>query len=189
MTRTTVLLAPLLALLGVVGPAAAESVAPDLEAALHLKILTYDRNLKSRGNRLVIGVIYKAGAEPSEKSRSAMVSAFQALAKKVTVQGLKPSVVAVAFEAGTLAKRLQDAGVNVIYVAAGLDEALGGIAETAAQLKVPTLTARRGDVERGLAVGVVAADGKPRIVVNLAAAKAAGMDLDPKLLGLAEVLR
>jgi len=35
----------------------------------------------------------------------------------------------------------------------------------------------------------VVKDGKPHILVNLSAAKAARMDLDPKLLQLSEVVR
>jgi hypothetical protein len=49
--------------------------------------------------------------------------------------------------------------------------------------------ATRAAVEKGIAVAVVAKGDSPRILVNLPSAQALGMDLDPKLLLLAEVLR
>ena len=47
----------------------------------------------------------------------------------------------------------------------------------------------RSFVERGLAAGIVLKGDRPAIVINLTAAEAAGMDLDPKLLELSEILR
>lgn len=173
-----------------VAAAHAQRVPPDLEATIHLKVLSYDRGLKDRsGGRLTIAVVYAKGVAESEKGRDDMVKAFQTLAKKVTIRGITPSVVAVAFEGSDPARPLTAAGATVVYLAPSLDDKLPALQAAAGKLRVPILCSQRPLVERGAAVGVVASAGKPAIVVNLRAAKAIGLDLDPNLLRLAEVIK
>jgi hypothetical protein len=190
----TIVVSALLAAVALVaapGPARADDgVEADLEATLHLKVLSYDKKLKARsGGRLVVAVVYRAGDETSEPSRKSIGAAFEKLARKVTVQGMKPEIVQVPFDAVQLGDQLKKARATVVYVAAGLDDAVGTVSAAASQIKAATLTGRRKQVEQGAAVGVVAHNGKPRIVINLKSARALGMDLDVKILSLAEVLK
>lgn len=165
-------------------------VGASLEATLFFKVLTYDRNLKKRsGSKLVVGVVYSEASEASKKVRDEMVTAFQTVGKKVTVQGMAPRVVAVAFDEAKLTSSLRDAGVTAIYVAPGLEASLATIVIASKDRKAPTLTRKQKQVEAGLAIGVVAKNGKPKIVVNVTAAKALEMDLDPKIIGIASVVK
>ena len=51
------------------------------------------------------------------------------------------------------------------------------------------MTLSRAQFQAGGTLGIVVKEGKPHILVNLPAARTAGMDLDPKLLQLSEVVR
>ncbi|MFO0575888.1 MAG: YfiR/HmsC family protein [Polyangia bacterium] len=168
-----------------------EELNPDLAAQLHLKILSYDRSLPERAHgRLVLGILYRPEREESERVRAGMQAAFIERAGRTPVQGMTLSVMPIACgDPKTLQKRLQDAGVTLLYVTPGLEDVIGAIAAAALALKVPTLTGRRSQIDSGLAVAVVTRDEKPAIAVNLPVAKALGMDLDPALLRLAEVKR
>ena len=80
-------------------------------------------------------------------------------------------------------------GVDVLYVTAGLEKDVAAIQAVCTERKVVGVSAVRAFVKQGLAIGVVTKGESAGILVNLPAARAVGMDLDPKLLTLAEVIR
>jgi hypothetical protein len=186
------LAAAILLLAAAVGAGAErEEVRPRVEVALHLKILSYDRRLKERSRgSLVIGVVYRAEGPDAERARDLM-AAFRQLAQTFTVMGMTPAIVGVPYDGKTVETQLAQAGATAIYVSPGIGE-LAPITAAAVHLQAPTLSARRDQVKDGVAIGVVADEqspDRPKIVINYPAAKALGMDLDPNLLRLAEVLR
>ena len=63
------------------------------------------------------------------------------------------------------------------------------ISATARDKQVLSFTGNEAAVTAGLSIGFVARGGKPAVLVNLPAAKAAGADLDAALLRVAEVIR
>jgi hypothetical protein len=168
-----------------------EELNPDLAAQLHLKVLSYDRSLQARSRgRLVLGILYRGDRDESERARGLMQTAFQERASKSGVQGMSLSVMSIAVgDLRTLQKRLQDAGVSLLYLTPGLEDLAGSIHPIAQALRAPTLAGRRSLIDAGAAIAVITKDDKPGIVVNLPAAKALGMDLDTLLLRLAEVKR
>ncbi len=184
-----------LGLIGLVGATARsselEELNPSLAAQVHLKVLAYDRNLPAHARgRVTLGILYRADREESERMRSAMQAAFQKQGASSNLRGIPLAVTAVPLgDPRTLLKRLQDAGVNTLYITPGLEDAAGSIRSAASALQAPTLTGRRDLLDAGLAIAVVTDGERPVIVVNLAVAKALGMDLDPSLLRLAEVKR
>jgi hypothetical protein len=64
-----------------------------------------------------------------------------------------------------------------------------GIRGVCVEKKIVSVTAVRAFVERGLVAGIVLEGDRPSVLVNLPAAVAAGMDLDPALLTLSDVIR
>jgi hypothetical protein len=76
----------------------------------------------------------------------------------------------------------------VIYVSAGIKGEIPNIAKLAAKRGAPTLCGSRDQIKEGLAVGVVEKDGKPAMILNIKAMKMIGMNIDAKLLRLAEVV-
>jgi Asp-tRNA(Asn)/Glu-tRNA(Gln) amidotransferase A subunit family amidase len=184
------LIAFLLATVVAVPLVRADRVDGKLEAAVHLKVLGYDRGLKKRENpsKVMIGVLYKDGGD-SEKVEKEMVAAFRDMAKQLKVQGLPVEVVAIPYKADSLAADLASAGVNIIYVSTGLESEQARIQAAAAARHAPTICSDREMVRQGVAIGVFLKDKKAAIAVNIKAARALGMDLDSALFSVAEVFK
>lgn len=170
------------------GAARAGSLSPDLEMAIHLKILSFDNGLKERasGSTIVIAVLH-----PTDQKgpASAHVNAVTAIGSKSggTVHGKRVRAIAVPITLD-LADRLS--GVHALYVVDGIGgDSIAAIARIAAARKVPLLSGNRSYLSSGAAVAVVAKSNKPSIVVHGANSKACGMVLDSKLLRLAEVVK
>lgn len=165
---------------------AGELVPPDLAAKTLLRALAYDRALKSRGAaEVVVAVLKKEGHGSGDAA--AFAAALKALGN-VTVQDLPVRVVAVAGASGAeAAARVAESRAQVLYVGEGFARAeVDEVQASAAKGKCIT-TYRAPEYEEVLALGVLPREGKMKIVVKLAAAKAAGADLDAQLLKLAQV--
>lgn len=170
--------------------AQAQRVPAEIEAAIHLKVLSFDSALKAKvgSGGLVIGVVH-AGDKDSQAAATEIANAFTLLAdkKKMTVHGKSVRVVTILLGAD-IDERLSKVGAAYVSpnVAA---EQLAAIAKSAATRRVPTLSSSRVYLSNGLAIAVIAKQGKPAIVVHAGNAKRAGMTLDSKLLRLAEVIK
>jgi len=192
MPRGTAFRAVALALVLLAGRSLAQApaVPPDLQAAILVRALAYNRALKARaGTSVVVGVVGKAGDKLSTETQQQMLRAFSAVEPR-TVLGLPFKAVGVTFkDRDALAAWASQEGVDALYVTPGLAEELGPVRSVCEELKLASFGADRSFVEKGLAVAVVTRGDTPRLVVNLKSAQAAGLDLDPKLLQLSEVLR
>jgi hypothetical protein len=164
--------------------AAGRLVPPAIQAALTLRILEYDRALKTwAGGRLTIGVVAK------ETGSADMAEYREALAGR-DAQGLPLKAVEHAYaDDASLNRWVQREGVRLVYVSPDLGTSGAKVVAAGAARQLPTLVATRAHFEAGAALGIVQKGDRPHILVGLAPAKAAGMDLDPKLLQLAEVAR
>jgi YfiR/HmsC-like len=165
---------------------AGELVPPDLAAKTLLRALAYDRGLKGRGaTEVVVAVLSKEGHGSGDGA--AFLAALKALGN-VTVQDLPLKVVALGAASGAEASsKVVEARAQVLYVGDGFARAEVEVVQTAAAKAQCITTYRTPDYEEVLALGVLPREGKMKIVVKLAAAKAAGADLDAQLLKLAQV--
>lgn len=173
------------------GAQAASAKRHEVAIALHLKVLSYDRNLKARGgDKLVVGVMYKTGVSRSEKAMRQIVASLVRTSKKTTVQGLKVTVVRVPYDSdATLLDRIDKSGATAIILSPGLESWATAITRITNGRRVPTLSFSREFALRGASVSVVAKGRTPAIVVNLKASRTAGMQLSSQVLRLAEVIK
>lgn len=163
-------------------------VPANLQAVLFSKILSFDRNLANRpGARLEVVVLYQPEFPESQRMAENFSTAFRQ-AGLTDIAG-RPLVVAMVpfTRLDDLPAALAGHSAEVIYIAPlravnvrRLTAAMGA--------RSRTISAVRGYVEDGAAIGVELRAGKPHIVVNLNAARAQGMDLSAQLLKLAEVI-
>ena len=162
----------------------------EMQAVIVVKMLGYDRALRARaGASIEIGVVYDPQHEESTRVHAQVLAAFKKLESK-TVRGTGVTAEAHAFSgAGHLREWVTASGIDVIYVAPGLARELPSIRAMCRERKIASVTSVRALVEGGVAVGVVVAGRNPRLLVNLAAARESGMDLDAKLLHLSELVR
>jgi hypothetical protein len=159
-------------------------VPPEVRAALTLRILEYDRGLKAwAGASLTVGIVAKNGSDPdtAEYGKALEGRSAQDLPLRVARHVYR--------DESTMAKWIKQEDVRLLY----LSSDFGGTAQTVLSLgntlKLPSLTATRKHFKAGATMGIVVLENKPHILVNLDLSKTAGMNLDPKLLQLAEVVR
>jgi ABC-type uncharacterized transport system substrate-binding protein len=169
-------------------PARAERLSAPLEAAIHLRALTYDRALKQRaGTSAVIALLYDPSSDASVQAANEIKDAFIALSKKMKVQDLPIVVKSVAYKDSWPSNELSK--VAAVYVTPGLEGRLSDIRAQATKVKIPTLCGDRDLARQGLAIAVYVKGSSPGVTINLPSARAAGMDLDSRLLAIAEVLK
>src|SRR5262249_14960120 len=73
-------------------------VRPSQQSVLILRILAYDRNLKSRaGNSVTIAVLYKAGDAESESANKSVGTAIEEVSKGANIAGLPVRVIHIPF--------------------------------------------------------------------------------------------
>jgi len=181
---------PLTSFLLLIGASAVEAQAapPTFEAAIVARLLSADRALPSRaGASLAIGLVFRAAA-PSSQNLAAL-EAYAAL-KAQPIQGLTPTTVGRAFrDLEDLESWVEREGIDLLRIADGFGPEIAEIRRLCESRRIACVSSDAGYLKQGFALGVVLRDNKPRILVNPAAARAQGLDLDPKVLELAEIVR
>src|SRR6185295_7088358 len=105
-------------------------------------------------------------------------------------QELPISVVKLAYAGkDALKSSIAAQGIDALYCCPSLDPDLGAIREVSHQQHVLTLASKEAFVQAGLSIGVFPSDGKPMIMINLAASRDEGASLSSELLRLAAVIR
>jgi hypothetical protein len=155
-------------------------------ALLLAKALSYERRLAdTKGRTVGIAVIYAADNTASKQQAQSWVSAFEALGS-VQVHGVSVEVWAVPFHAAQVSQLVRDRGVDVLLACEGAP-----FAETAAiarQHKILSSGDTPAAIASSLSLGVFMDKNKPKILINMRAAKAEGAVFSAKLLQLAELL-
>jgi hypothetical protein len=161
------------------------------EAALVMRILTYDRNLAARAHGQVgVLVVYRRGDRASESARAAMVGDLQQLAQRVTVAQMRASVGDHAYSTPDgLLTAARNAHAVALYVCPGLQNETAGIANASRRAAALTITSDASQARTGLSVGVVRRSDGIGLLINLQASQAEGARLDAALLRIAEVIR
>jgi hypothetical protein len=160
---------------------AAEGVVPvPIQTALILRILEYDRALKTwAGPNLKVGIVSRGNLEELRQGLAGRRA--QDVALTPVTHGYR--------DAASLGSWLVKEGIRLLYLSPELTAETKVICSVATEHGVPILALTRTQFQAGGTIGIIIKDGKPHILVSLPASRAAGMDLDPKLLQLAEVLR
>lgn len=166
----------------------AQGIPAPQKALLLLRVLVYDRNLKTRAQKEVrVAVAFRPGNAASEQERDALISAIEEVADRAVVAGLRVRVVPLPHQdAGDFQARLAASGAAALYVGAGLEGAIQDLDRVARRRSVLTFCGSRELATRGCAVALVDRGDRAALVVNPRAAVAQGADLDPRLLSVAE---
>ena len=158
---------------------------------LLLRVLAYDRNLKTRaGESAGVAILHRAGNERSEACRRELSASLEEVAASSVVSGLaiQPRSLAWAGPAA-LDAALAPGRTSALFVCPGLEDWVPAIRAAARRRSTFTASAGRTGAEGGLSLGLVKRDGHAVLVVNLEASRAEGVDLDSTLLRIAEVIR
>jgi hypothetical protein len=165
-------------------------VPAELQYTLLSKVLAFDRSLAARvGDELVMGVVYQSGYPLSRDFARALTVVWRDTAVRA-IEGIPIRFIEIDLtDPRELPAILRKHSIDLVVVA---PLRAVSIREVLAQVRVAgatTYAAAASYVDDGAAVGVGMRAGRPRIRINLAAAKREGSDYDASLLRLAEVVR
>jgi hypothetical protein len=161
----------------------AEDIVPtDIQSLMILKLIPYDKELKTKtGGNVKIGVFYNNNSH-SVSSKSEFISAFNKQIGKISGE--------VNFSLLETNDVNALKSVNVIYVTPNSEQYLDSIKSIARSSKIMTTTGVAKYVEDGkVSVAITSKNNKPKILVNLPSAEAEGVNFSSNLLKLAEVIK
>lgn len=173
---------------------AASSLAPAQEMpapvkvqwAVLAKILSFDRNLTRSGEDVVVGVVFQPAVRASVLAKDELMAAIN---RPGANAGMRFSGVALRLtRADDLGRAMEASGADVLYITPMRAVDLGTITKQTRAGSRVTLTGVPEYVDAGVAVGVDLQGERPRILINLAAARAEGADFDSRLLKLAKII-
>jgi hypothetical protein len=176
------------------GQAAAAEAMPfpaDVQIALLLKVLTYDRSFQYKAKSgVTIGVVYVPTDPDSVKAKDEVLKTLARVSDR-TIKNLPIKYVALENkDAASLEKAVRANRVNVFYIAPGNAAGLQGLLKMSKTFAITSATGVPEFVDRGVAIGIgIKADKKPDILINLPASRNEGSDFDASLLRIARVLK
>lgn len=152
-----------------------------------LKVISFDRQLRSRSAReVVVGVVMQGRNRASAVAGAAAAEIFAT--PGTTVDGLPVRVVVVDLDHQSIRQVLAQSSLTHLYVSPLRAIDISDLASRARAAGIVTMTGIPEYLERGLSVGVGLRGGRPRILVNVGASRAAGAEFSAELLKLADLV-
>jgi len=164
---------------------------PDVQIALLLKILTYDRSFPVKNKSgVMIGVVFVA-ADPESVAAKDEILKTLALVADRTIKNVPIKAVALEYkDPKALAATVRSQGINVFYIAPGNAASLQELLRMSHTRGITTATGVPEYVQRGVAIGIgIKADKKPDILINLPSSRQEGSEFDASLLRIATVVK
>lgn len=182
------LAAAILAIVSLATPLCAQAgdVPVSLQIPLFLKVVSFDRQLASRmGSELVVGIAYQGDNRESVRARD---DATRALEEARRLPGMPPiRIELIDVDEQPLIVELARRHVTVLYVAPLRALDISIVADAARATRVTTCTGTPDYLSDGLAVSVRYQGERPRLLINVEAAKLEGAEFSAELLKLAQV--
>jgi hypothetical protein len=160
----------------------------NLQHALLMKVLAFDRNLISNvDGDIVIGIVHQRRFRASLNATNEFVTASENIPSKIRNLTVRYHLIDIS-NATDIKQEIVKHRLNVLYVAPLRAVDIEKISSVAQTQHILTLTGVLEYVEAGLAVGIGLKGEKPEIVINLTAARAEGADFTAQLLGISRVI-
>lgn len=156
------------------------------QTSVFFRVLRYDRDLADRvGSELVIGIAY----QPRNRASLNAKDALAASQGEASVMGIRIRYVELpVLDDDSLADSLRAHDVDVLYIAPLRSVRVEDVIAAATEQGVLTWTGVLEYCELGAAVAIGERGGRPEIVINLDAARAAGARFSAQLLKLARIV-
>ncbi len=171
------------------GTAAQDIVVP-VQSQLKIlqKVLEFDRALEARsGETLTIGVVYQPGNRSSIAAANEVVTAGREVETQLAGYPVKYVRVPVT-SSGSVSQAVDVTRLDVLYVMPLRAFSLEKIVEISREASIRTIAVSPEQLAGGLTLALDMKDGRPKIVLNLPAARAEGADFSSQLLRLAQVV-
>jgi hypothetical protein len=177
-------------LLAIASFAAAAGLVPAvLRSAIIVRSVGYESGFAGRSGEAVIAVVTgKAG--PSASDGGEVVAVLGKLVGSTKIAGRRVRVVQVTHESSAkTASEVDRHRAEVVYVSSGLESVIRQIPVKVGGAPRVIVCAQGADVGRGCTLGVELDGEKPRLVLDLKQANAAGLRFQPAFLRLARIVR
>lgn len=154
-----------------------------IQVPLFLKVMSFDRqrNLQAETG-LVVGIAFQSGFRASATTRAEVERQLRNSTER------KVRVVLIDLDREKLADILQQQHVTALYVSPLRAYNIAEIALVAMNARVTTMTGVSAYVQQGLSIGARLQSERPKLLVNITAARKCGADFTSELLKLAEVI-
>lgn len=154
-----------------------------IQVPLFLKVMAFDRqrNLQPE-SALVVGIAFQSGFRASATARAEVERLLRSSTER------KVRVVVIDLDHDRLADVLQQQHVTALYVSPLRAYSIAEIAAVAMAAHVTTMTGVPAYVQQGLSIGARLQSERPKLLVNITAARKSGADFTSELLKLAEVI-
>lgn len=161
----------------------------DVQVALLLKVLTYDRSFQYKAKSGVsIGVLYTASDAGSVKAKDDIAKALSQLAGR-TIKNVPITFSTIEVkDQASVEKAVRANKVNVFYIAPGNAASLDNILKMSRNFGITTATGVPEYVAQGVAIGIGKKQDKPDILINLPSSRKEGSEFDASLLRIANVI-
>lgn len=161
----------------------------EVQYALLHKILAFDRNLKNRvGEELIIGILFQSNVRSSLIFKDELIAVIEkAQSEKLVDLPVRCVAIEMAAELDLSGYASQNK-IDVFYVAPLRAVEIKSVTAVSRAKRIFTFTGVPGYVEAGVAVGIGSKGESPRILINLSAARAEGVEFNSQLLKLAKVI-
>ena len=157
-----------------------------LQATLFARVMSFDRAIDARGDApLAIAIVYQGGFGRSAAAMEEICRALDA----TLMNGRKFRIIRVDLDRVSLDSMVVAEAPRVLYVAPLRGVDVAAIARVSQHHDIGTYTGVPAYVRRGIGVSARIQGDRPRLLVNLHAARAEGSSFDSSLLQLAEILR
>ncbi|MGV3710865.1 MAG: YfiR/HmsC family protein [Gemmatimonas sp.] len=153
-----------------------------LQIPLFLKVISFDRQRVQDDPTLVVGVAFQSGFRLSSVTRDDAERAFRGAGDR------RVKVVPIDLDVTKLGEALAQHQVSVLYVAPLRAYNVRSIAEAASAAHATTITGVSQYVTQGLSVSARLQSERPKLLINLSAARKGGANFAAELLKLAEVV-
>jgi hypothetical protein len=153
---------------------------------LLLKVLAFDRQLlASEHSEIVVGIVFQSGNRESSTAKTEAIRVIEE--SRLAVAGRPVRAVAIDLDREELETAMVAKHLCALYVTPLRAIDIADIAAAAQASKVRTLTGVPRYVARGIGVGVRLIGDRPKLMVNVTAARLEGADFSAELLKLAQV--
>lgn len=158
-----------------------------LQAQLVSKLGAFDRNLPARAaGKARVLVLQKVGDAESARGAENVAKALAAIGQ---VGGIAAQVDIEGYSGpASLAQRCREKKLAIVFFSTGLDAEMEGVGAALNGVDVLTVGATASNASRGTVVAFDLEEGRPKIVVNVARAKAQNVSFKAELLKLARIV-
>lgn len=156
-------------------------------ASILARVLSYELTLEDRvGESVGIAIVYQRENEASSTSADEWLKGFAELST-VKIKSKPLVALKVPYDTGELSAAI-DRGVDVLWVASGLGAETPTIARLARSKRVLTASSATAYAQTDLTLCLTEEE-KPKIFINLNAARLEGIQFSSRLLSLATLIR